>query len=397
MLRTPALPPLLVAFYGNPDHYPPTYNAVSLLRARFRVTVISRRSEREVRTWPEDVRLQRVGPGRSTADIDALGAAGKVADFGAFVAALRRELRASAPRVVYAYEPHALVALALAGCRAPIVFQRHEVEDLVAPRPWRRRSFGDWVYRASYRLSRRVAILVFPEQNRADYYARLLPGVPRPVVVPNFPLLRGFPRPDWDEVLPGRLARRQVLYRGSLGGANGLRQVVLTLSHLAPPATLRLAGTASPEFQRELEQLAADEGTRDRIDFAGFVPFERLNRESQGAAVGLLLYQAVHLNWTYAVSAHNKLYEYAACGLPAVVPDRPSYRAFLAGETWVEFADETDPRAVAAAVERVLADPAAYEARCRAARRAFEERFNYEIAFAPLLERIVALAEGRRP
>jgi len=99
-------------------------------------------------------------------------------------------------------------------------------------------------------------------------------------------------------------------------------------------------------------------------------------------------------NWTFSASATNKLYEYAACGLPALVPDRASYREVLGAEPWVEFVDETDPRSIAAAITRILSDRAGYDARCRAARRAFEERFNYEAVFAPLLSRIVALAGG---
>jgi glycosyltransferase involved in cell wall biosynthesis len=80
-----------------------------------------------------------------------------------------------------------------------------------------------------------------------------------------------------------------------------------------------------------------------------------------------------------------------------VVPDRASYREMLGGEPWVELVDETDPRSIAAAITRILADRTRYDARCRAARRAFEERFNYEAVFAPLLDRIVALTDEGSP
>jgi glycosyltransferase involved in cell wall biosynthesis len=392
-----ALPTLLVVFYGNPDYYPPTYNAVSLLRSRFRVSVVSRRSETALRDWPDGVRVERVGPGRSTADIAVLSRARKLADLSEFVWAVRRALRAEAPRVVYAYEPHALVAATLAGCRAPIVYQRHEIEALERIDL---RSLDGWVLRASLPASRRAKIVVFPEKSRAEYYQRSVPGLRTPVIVPNFPLRAAFPEPSFDALLSARFARRQVLYRGSVGAANGLREAVAALPLISPETgetTLRVCGRSTPAFLDELERLAAEKGVQGRVDFAGFIPFERLNRETLDGSVGLLLYQAVHLNWAYSASATNKLYEYAACGLPAVVPDRASYREMLGGEPWVELVDETDPRSIAAAITRILADRTRYDARCRAARRAFEERFNYEAVFAPLLDRIVALTDEGSP
>ena len=138
--------------------------------------------------------------------------------------------------------------------------------------------------------------------------------------------------------------------------------------------------------------LAASLGVAARLRYDGLVPFERLNRETVRAAVGLVLYQAVSTNLEHNVSATNKLYEYAACGLPVVAPDRPGFRAYLGGERWVELADAADPAAVARAIAAVLVDGARYEERARAARRAFEERFNFERVFAPLLARVEELA-----
>src|SRR6185295_14053487 len=124
----------------------------------------------------------------------------------------------------------------------------------------------------------------------------------------------------------------------------------------------RLCGPSSEAFAREIRDLVAELGLGGRARYEGFLPsFEALNDETRRASVGVVLYHPVHTNWEHAGSATNKLYEYAACGLPVVVPDRPSFREFLAGEAWVEYADPRDPAAVAAAVQRHLADRARYE------------------------------------
>jgi glycosyltransferase involved in cell wall biosynthesis len=387
-------PPLLVVFYANPAQYPPTYNAIRLLSEHFRVRLVCRNVERATIAWPEGVRIDRVGPEGSTAGRIAASAAEKAREYAGFALAVRRALAEDRPAVAYAYDPHAIVALRLAGCRAPIVYQRHEVEELDR---LGHRSLGAWISRGALRFGRRAALLVFPDEHRAAYYTRFAAGGPPPLVVPNFPLLAVFPA---IEDLPARIERRwqkkEIFYRGSIGPSTGVREAIRALEHTDPAVSLRVCGFGAPEFARELDALAASIGAADRYVNEGFVTsYEALNERTRDASLGVLLYRADSTNLRHTVSAANKLYEYAACALPAVVPDRPEYRAFLAGERWIEFADERDPHRVRVAIERVFADRGAYAARCVAARRAFEERFNYEAAFRPVLERVIELARLR--
>src|SRR5262249_14337653 len=149
--------------YANPDRYPPTRNAVVLLRDRFCVHLVCRNSaEPPGVTWPDDVRVERVGPGATDQAQPVSSRAAKLGEYVGFVRAVRRAVVASRPRVVLAYEPYALVATALAAARVPVIYQRHEVEDFDRIDM---RSLGDWVLRASLPLGRRASLVVFPEKN----------------------------------------------------------------------------------------------------------------------------------------------------------------------------------------------------------------------------------------
>ncbi len=341
-------------------------------------------------TWPEGVRIDRVGPSVSPSEQLAASPAAKLAEYARFVRAVRAALAAERPQVVYAYEPHALAALAIAGCGAPIVYHRHDLEALG---PIDRRSLQGWLYLWARRLGRSADLLVMPERQRAIDYQRFVGDDRAALVVPNFPLRASFPPiDDWGAVLARRSGERQVLLRGALGPDNGILEMVRALAHLDASISLRLCGAAAPSFEREIVALAAGLGVSDRMRCDGYVPYARMNRETVAASVGVVLYRPTNINWQHLGSATNKLYEYAACGVPAVVPDRPSFREFLGGETWVAYADAADPASVAQAIEGLLSDGEAYEARCRAARRAFEERFNYEAVFQPLLAKVLELA-----
>jgi glycosyltransferase involved in cell wall biosynthesis len=392
-VSAPAKPALLVVFYANPDRYPPTYNAIRLLSERFRVHVICRaNADPPGVTWPADVRVDRVGPAVADRDKFTASMSAKLGEYVGFVWAVRRALAADRPALAYAYEPHAVTALGLAGCRARVVYHRHEIEDLG---PADRRSLQGWILALSWRFGKRADLLVFPEQHRARMYQEFVGDPREPLVVPNFPLLSAFaPITDWPAILEARWREKVLLYRGAIGAYNGILQMVRALPDVDAAVTLRLCGGAEPAFLGELRALAAEVGVVGRLRYDGYVPYDRLNRETVGAAAGLVLYQRVQANLEFNATATNKLYEYAACGVPVVVPDRPAFRAFLAGESWVEYAEAAEPASVASAVGRLFAHRGAYEERCRAARRAFEERFNYEAVFAPLRERVLALAGG---
>jgi glycosyltransferase involved in cell wall biosynthesis len=381
-------PALLVVLYAAADNYPPTFNAVYLLREHFRVRVLCTRDTRvPALVWPDDVCVDRVGPEISGADQIVAPARVKLRLYLGFIQAVRRALAEDQPALVYAYEPHALTAVALAGRRSRVVYHRHEAEE---PVPFNPRSLQGWVFLAARRLARRAELVVFPEAQRAKVYQRLA-GDPRPpLIVPNFPRREAFPAPDFAALFDARWSRPVAHYRGAIGVHNGIFQMVRALPHLDARVSLRLSGVAEPELVRAFSELAASLGVAERVRYDGYVPYPALNRETVHAAVGLVLYQPVLVNWEHCVTAINKLFEYAACGLPVVVPER--FRRDLPGEEWVEYTDVLDPEAVARALGAVLADRARYEARARAARRAFEERFNFEAVFEPLREQLVRLA-----
>lgn len=387
-------PGLLVVFYANPAVYPPTCNAIRVLASYFDIRVVCRNVDTATVELPSDVIVEKVGRFGLTRDRPADPTLVKLREYGSFVLAVRAAFTETRPRLVLAYDPHALVAVKLARCEAPIVYQRHEVEEQNV----RPRSFGDWIARVARGFSRSTAMLVFPERERAEYYRRHVPGTPAATIVPNFPLRTTFPRPsDWPALLERRWRDREIFYRGAIGPGTGVHEAVLALDHLNDTFRLRFCGFGPPDYARRLDQLAAEMGRAGQFENEGFVPaYEELNRRTYKASAGLMLYQAVSTSTRYTAAATNKIYEYAACGLPVVAPDRDGFRELLGGERWVELADENDPSSIARAIERLFASRPDYEERCHAARAAFEQRFNYETVFRPALTAMLKLA-GSEP
>ena len=160
---------------------------------------------------------------------------------------------------------------------------------------------------------------------------------------------------------------------------------------------MRVIGGYRPEFGVTFNALARQLGVADRVSLDGWLRQDDLIARASAAGAGLSLHKPVSKGLEYLGSASNKLFEYAAMGLPVVVPNRESYRDFLNDAEWVTYADIEQPESIARAIDSIFADRERYAAMSRAARRAFEEQYNYERVFAPALERIVELGGVAKP
>jgi glycosyltransferase involved in cell wall biosynthesis len=389
-------PRLLAALYGNANFHPPTLNGLRLMAQSFAVRILCRNEDGPDAQWPAAVERENVGEFRPRTERAAAGPIRKLAEFTGFVRRLRAAIDEYRPALFYAYDPLAFAAAIRARRfrrNLPVVFHCHDVPPVERIEPT---SLQWWLIRYALRHTRAAAFTVFPEKYRAAHWLAHA-GDPRPaMVVPNGAARDFYPAPaDWHKLIAQRFENRRALYVGSMGEGNGHREAVRALAALPDNVTLDLVGFVEAGFRDELLSLAGSLGLSDRVAIDAWVSNVERVRRAEEASLGLVLYHPINWNWEYSGSAPNKLFEYAAFGLPVIVPDRPSYRDFLAEDQWVVYADPADPGSIARAIEYILADPERYAAMSLAARSAHERKYNYEQLFAPVLERLRALARTR--
>jgi glycosyltransferase involved in cell wall biosynthesis len=153
----------------------------------------------------------------------------------------------------------------------------------------------------------------------------------------------------------------------------GLEQAIAALPH-APGATLRLIGPGRAEYVEGLRQLARAAGVADRVEFAAPVDPEAVPAAICDADVGLMLIQPVCLS--YELTLPNKLFEYAAAGVPIVASDLQVSGAIVRDERLGTVVPPDDPRRVAEAIARLSEPEVNAEARERV--RAFAARETWE-------------------
>jgi glycosyltransferase involved in cell wall biosynthesis len=378
-----------ILIYANPDYYPPTINAVHLLSEHFDVILIARNQEPAYWQYPTNVKVHRLGQYASQWEGAQASTGAKLWEYVNFVTQARYLLRNVS--LIYAYDAFAYTAAYLCSLwqpkAIPLIYHNH---DLTGEFPLS--SLSGWVQRGERRWVHKANLVVFPSQERACLFQKLIKLNSQPMIIPNFPRKSFFRMYDeWKNLVLTRFQKRQILLQGSISVKASMLELIDSLSLLDKCVELKLVGWIREEEQKLMRDFIVQKNAGERVRYFKLVPYNELPSHTWMASLGVCLYKKMDVNHQTMGTASNKIYEYAACGLPVIVSDQPNYREHLASESWVRFADPDDPQSIASAVQDILRDFGQYQAMCLAARKAFEEKYNYESAFFPLLSKIKEL------
>jgi glycosyltransferase involved in cell wall biosynthesis len=276
--------------------------------------------------------------------------------------------RRERPRLVHANDWNTMwcgVAIKLA-CGARLVYDSHEL--------WADRN-GRWEQRwwllVSEALFVRVADTVI---TASPGYADALASrcrVAMPAVVRNIPENLGVVVPGPPE--PPSLQPPLLVYIGGLMPGRGLEQAIEALA-LTPAVRLRAVGPGSSEYRAGLLERARTAGVEDRLELVPAVAHSALAGVMEGATAGLCLIQPVCRS--YELTLPNKLFEYAAAGLPVLASDLPVIAGIVREWGIGEVVPPADPQAITAGLTRLCA-PAAWSA-AAARTRAFARTHTWE-------------------
>lgn len=302
---------------------------------------------------------------------------------------LEAALRRTRPEILHAHDADALqsVGPVASRLRIPFVYDSHELwlgrtargrsrpYDAIN-RLWYRWVEGRYVPRAALVMVANPG--VGPELERRYRIAEV-------AIVPNYPA-------EATEVVPRDLRDLPsghripadaplVLYVGGLMPHRGLEQLIVAMAELpdAHLVCLGAGGGSTAEIERELER----RGIAARAHLIPPVPSAEVVPYAASATIGVSIVQPASLS--YRLALPNKLFQYMAAGIPVVASDFPDVRRVLEGSGAGIVVDPENPRAVAAAIRRLIDDPALARGMGAAGRLAVRDRFNWQTSAQELL------------
>lgn len=221
-------------------------------------------------------------------------------------------LRRSAPDLIHANDYNTMW-IGVAGKllrRSRLIYDCHELWPDRNGRPeWR-----PWLVACEWLFVRAADVTLTTSPGYADVIARRY-RVPRPLVVRNIPQ-SATPAPAPSSARAGGLG----MYIGGVMPGRGLEQAIRALP-LARGIRLRLIGPGREGYRQALRDLAEAEGVSDRAEILSPVSPSELVHTIAAGDFGLMLIEPVCLS--YELTLPNKLFEYAAAGLPILSSDLP--------------------------------------------------------------------------
>lgn len=193
----------------------------------------------------------------------------------------------------------------------------------------------------------------------------------------------------------------RVLYHGSIVPARVPMTLIDALAITSNRISLVLVGYETighPGYVTSLIDHARRLGLADRVHFVGALSREALMNHCATCDVGLCLLpnQASDINQRTMVGASNKAFDYMAVGLALLVPDLHEWRATFVEPGFGLACNPDSSTSIASAVTWMLEHRTERAAMGERGRRRILEEWNYERAFAPVLERILMGAADRK-
>lgn len=198
---------------------------------------------------------------------------------------------------------------------------------------------------------------------------------PFTVDVNNFPMAE-----ELDAADAGSAKLPEVCYVGGIGEVRGIRELVHACALLDSPARLNLVGRFSEPAVEA--QVKADPGWA-RVNELGFLDRAGVRDVMQRSVAGVVNFLPLpnHID-----ALPTKMFEYMSSGIPVIASDFPLWRDIIEGNRCGLCVDPSDPRAIAAAIDYLLANPAVARSMGENGRKAVREKYNWSVQAARLID-----------
>lgn len=283
--------------------------------------------------------------------------------------------------IYHATELNALAACCIVAAlrRKPLVYEAYELhipypETDVAFWRWASKPLMRFLALALPRCAGVIATTPFYAQEMQKHFhlkeVSLLRNIPPYTVVQKNDRLR--------EYLGLSPQTRIALYHGHLQRNRGLHKLVRAAAFLEEDTVIVLMGDGYSNIKQELEELVLTEGVADRVLFVPPTPrYEDLLDWIVSADIGLILYTP---DYSLAVKLilPNKLFEYIMAGVPVLASQLDAVAEIISTHDVGQIVSSLAPADIGAAINALLADPAALARMRHKALDAAQQQYYWE-------------------
>ncbi|HDL9483909.1 TPA: glycosyltransferase family 4 protein [Vibrio cholerae] len=198
----------------------------------------------------------------------------------------------------------------------------------------------------------------------------------RSVDINNYPLLGELSTDevDWSQ------KKAQVGYVGGLGRIRGINEMVQAMALVETDVRFAMGGSFS---EASFEQAVKAEAGWVKTDHLGWLDRAGVKQVLNDSVAGLV---TLHPVINYLDSLPVKMFEYMATGLPVIASNFPLWKEIIEGNQCGLCVDPLDPKAIAEAIDYMVAHPEEAAQMGRYGQKAVQEKYNWFIEEQKLLQ-----------
>ena len=289
---------------------------------------------------------------------------------------VKEAILACAPDVIHANDLNALIPAYAASkkLKCKLIYDSHEINT--DNYTGKKNRFLRAYYQAmESRLVHKVDLMVSVSHAASDYFAKEY-HIQKPMVITNCA------RASENVSQPAEKNEGfEVLNHGGFYAGRGYDLMVEAAPLLKEYPEIRLALRGFGSIENQLHKRAEDLNATNVV-FYPKVKVEELIPLAAGSMVGVAITEPVCLNFKLSVS--NKLFEYAAAGLPVIMSDIPEHRYLNEKFQFGLILPDNSPQSLADAVLRLYQNSELYQQLAENSKRMSQE-LNWENEFARLI------------
>ncbi|MBS1946943.1 MAG: hypothetical protein JST47_04175 [Bacteroidetes bacterium] len=371
---------LVCAIYNHPEAYPPTLNAIQELSKIYsKIYLLYQYNLDDLWEYPSNVVLKRNAKKKSVAEQIRLPYFKKIALFLSFTWRFFKVCIKQKPDCILLYDSVPVlsyhISRKLFRFRHKTWYHNHDVVEKGALKKY---SITWWAGKAETSSFKYLNIFSLPSNERRKYFP-LTDFKGQYFYIPNFPLISFYDKCPKSNPPSDTLT---LIYQGSISAGHGIEAVMNYIKESSKKVNLLLIGNIDNEYRNNIQTLSSGLGIEHRIEIQKPVNYSCLPPITASAHVGLALHiPNTNIIYSTGGTASNKIYEYAAVGLPVLYYDSDHYNTYLAKFKWA-FGNDLTFGQFDSQLEYITAH---YNTLSGLAQDDFHNELNFEKQFEPVL------------
>lgn len=374
---------ILILIHGNPQDYPPTLNAINELSPLFTdVDIVYKPYGNVDWIYPENVTLIKAGNTINVLEFEKSSFLNKVKSYSTFTKLALKSISKKNYDWVLAYDHLPMLSLLLTRILQPFKSKKLKIwyhnHDVAALADIRQYSISWLAKKAEIKLLKKdINLFSTPSAERLKYFVTNA----KTTLLPNYPSLYFYTKYLKTKKLQKPI---KLLYQGAISEGHGLRNVADNISS-NKKMELHLAGPDRSNLVQGLINIESE----NNIYYHGMLSYSKLPKLTQSCHIGLAINEPKGIIYQTGGTASNKIYEYAACGLPILYFDNVHYNEHLAKYEWA-FATDLSSQSINRCINEIMNN---YTYLSIKAQENFQQIFNYEKAFEPIKRHLIETIE----